>query len=447
MRSSESFSSLTPMDRRESADSSPGSGVATPRPDPSDKRLPGIKHTSYLGQVCSPSSLNYLPDSSSTVFSALDSTVASGGPSSPWGPEVLRQGISLLDTAPSSPGQMPTEDVEESEEEAPLLLLPHERLEKREFSHIRVPSGFDSCLTPPISSRSSVHQQWQENVSEGDVRSSPDATSHATTTTTPTRHGRGVSGSSLSLRLRRRTFALPNPLSSVITTSTVHAAHLSNPTILHASTVPNTPSVAHDCVTGPSAAPTSYFELRRLTKGAVDLPRVKSTPPQTPRNSTNDSPLSRGIRAPTSTPAAGTGSKNSKRDLNGQSKVDRANPTGLSASGEAPVGPPKGKLSVKVMQARGLRPSRDPYVVCVFEWNESISKGPRYHTGDVMQDADPSSDGLSSVPIKRAVSDMGRARAIPMKSRQNSTNSVSESREAKDGKSVINPGWDHEATL
>lgn len=427
--------SPSPMDRRESTDSLPGSGVATPRPDPSDKRLPGIKHTSYLGQVGSHLRVDQLADSASTVISALDSAVASGGPSS-WEADVRGQGIALLHTAPSSPGDRSGDEVDEGEQEASPL-LPHEQL-------VRVPTRLDPSLTPPISSRSSLHQPGKDSAGEGDVTPPPGATSRHVT---PARRDRGISGSSLSLRLRRSTFALLNPLSSVITISTVHAAHISKPTTTHASTLPNTPYATHDCVTGPAAAPSSYFELKRLTEAAVISPRKKNTPPQTPRNSSNDGTPVRGIRAPTSTPLAGTASKNSKRDLNGQSTTDRANATGASGSGGAPVGSPKGKLSVKVMQAKGLRPSRDPYVVCVFEWNESISKGPRSDASDATPTRDPSKSGLSSGPIKRAISEMGRAVAIPMKSRQNSTNSVSESREGKDGKLVINPNWDHEATL
>ncbi|KAI9792771.1 MAG: hypothetical protein M1816_001503 [Peltula sp. TS41687] len=432
------------MNRRESTDSLPGSGVATPRPDPFDKRHPGIQHASYLGQVGSRSTVAHLTDPSSTILSAFGSAVGREGPSS-LGAAMMRQGVTLLHTAPSSPEQKPSSDeVEEGEQDAPLL-LPHERLHQREYTCPRVPTGFDPFLTPPISSRSSVHQQQKENAREGDVTSSQDATSGDVT---PAARFRGISWSCLSLA-RRRPSGMPNPLSNIITMSTVHAAHLSQPTtsITHASTVPNTPSTAHACVTGPSAASSSYFELKRLTEAAVQSPPKKNTPPQTPRNSSNDgTPVRGGIRAPTSTPLAGTTVRNSRADLNGGNVAERINAQGASGSGGAPVGPPKGKLSIKIFQARGLRPSREPYVVCVFEWNESISIGPKTNVSDTTQERDSGRNGLSGLSIKRAVSEMGRAVAIPMKSRQNSTNSASE-RDDKDGKLVTNPTWDHEATF
>ena len=42
---------------------------------------------------------------------------------------------------------------------------------------------------------------------------------------------------------------------------------------------------------------------------------------------------------------------------------------------------------------------------------------------------------------------MGRAMAIPMKSRQSSTTSVPDQKSFKNGKQVTDPKWDHEAVL
>lgn len=51
---------------------------------------------------------------------------------------------------------------------------------------------------------------------------------------------------------------------------------------------------------------------------------------------------------------------------------------------------------------------------------------------------------LGGVPIKRTASDMGRSIAIPMKSRQSSTTSLSDQKKFKNGNSqVTDPKWGH----
>lgn len=103
---------------------------------------------------------------------------------------------------------------------------------------------------------------------------------------------------------------------------------------------------------------------------------------------------------------------------------------------------------MKIQEARGLRPCYEPYVVCVFEWNEYISKGPRTAEMDLdKEDAVNKDDGVGGVPIKRSASDTGRPVAIPMKSRQSSTTSSSDPRDLKGVKQVTDPKWDREAVL
>lgn len=110
-----------------------------------------------------------------------------------------------------------------------------------------------------------------------------------------------------------------------------------------------------------------------------------------------------------------------------------------------PTGAPRGKLAVRIAEGRGLRPSVDPYCVCVFEWNEYISQGPKQDRMDV-DDADRKAPApsLSAVPIRRTDSDMGRPMAVPMRSRQSSTNGQEGDRGMD---KVTDPQWDHEATL
>ena len=54
---------------------------------------------------------------------------------------------------------------------------------------------------------------------------------------------------------------------------------------------------------------------------------------------------------------------------------------------------------------------------------------------------------MGGVPIRKSGSDMGRSMAIPMKSRQSSTTSLSDQKDFKGGKNVTDPTWNHEAVL
>lgn len=232
------------------------------------------------------------------------------------------------------------------------------------------------------------------------------------------------------------------PLSNILSNSSVHAAHLSNPAS-YPSTTPGTPNRRLSPVSTLSITLASFLELPRLTDGVAAFAPIKSTPPLTPRALSTDG---------TETPK-----KLSPSVLTSQSedtsrvspKIDRSGaviPGTSSIPSSAPVGPLKGKLLVKVIEARGLRPSQDPFVVCVFEWNESIAKTPTQVEGAV--DNDENRDGFSGpLPIKRSPSDMGRSMAIPMKSRQSSTTSVSDHKSFKNGRTLTDPRWDHEGIL
>jgi hypothetical protein len=113
----------------------------------------------------------------------------------------------------------------------------------------------------------------------------------------------------------------------------------------------------------------------------------------------------------------------------------------------APVKSPKGKLTVKIAEARGLRKSKDPYVVAVFQRNELVSKGPRHEDND--ENEGSTTSPMGGIPIMRSGSDSGRPMAIPMKSRQSSNTSLSDHRDFKlmGRPSLNNPKWDTEAVL
>ena len=101
------------------------------------------------------------------------------------------------------------------------------------------------------------------------------------------------------------------------------------------------------------------------------------------------------------------------------------------------VGSLKGKLHVKISEARGMRPAYDPYVICVFEWNEFVSSGPQ----------DEEEAALERRRIRKELEppDGSGPMAIPMKS-ANSSGSLTELREHKE-KAVTDPHWNLEAAL
>ena len=118
---------------------------------------------------------------------------------------------------------------------------------------------------------------------------------------------------------------------------------------------------------------------------------------------------------------------------------------------EASSSTPKGKLTVKIAEARGIRRSRDPYVVAVFQRNELVSKGPLPVPQEDNEEATSGSMGIpmGGIPISRSGSNSGQPMAIPMKSRQSSNTSFSGERDFKlNGRqSMTNPKWDTEAVL
>lgn len=164
------------------------------------------------------------------------------------------------------------------------------------------------------------------------------------------------------------------------------------------------------------------------------LGAAKDTPPTTPRatTSTGSSTLSGGNSSgpatTVSTPVLGpTSGKDSGRNT------------------PAPVGPPKGKLIVEIQEARNILSSKYPYVVCTFESNEFISRGPK-------QDGNTENGrGNGHAVAEQEPSNLGRRVAIPMKSRQSSNTSLADAQNGGSGKSgstgITNPNWGHEAVL
>jgi protein-serine/threonine kinase len=150
-----------------------------------------------------------------------------------------------------------------------------------------------------------------------------------------------------------------------------------------------------------------------------------------------------GASTPTRALSSARPSQENRRPENGD-KIDRTATSTPTPQAQAPAA--KGKLTIKVSEARGLRKCQDPYVVVVFQRSELISSGPRPSGDD--EDAAVTSVAMGGVPIQRQGSDSGRPMAIPMRSRQSSSTSLSEFntfRNRNSRRSFTNPKWDAEA--
>lgn len=367
-----SLSSSGPDDDRHDHIGSNGStptGIATPQPDPADKRLPSIMHNyfqvgSFSGDKAS------LP----RLWSCLSK------PDHPP-PEVPSPGL------PSSFGPMERDD---------------------------------GLPTPP-------HSLLQQDEAEG-----PDQSGGSLFTTLKNY----LSSSATVDTPSRRQTSLPV---SSISDDPVLASHFSNPSLPpEACALTEALLLDHE---KPNVSISSE-NLAKLTDGAC----LKNTPPLTPRAMSNEAQSTErtSVTSNTSVTSAPQPTEESNPDDMDSStdeitlKLDEAFPaqTASSPQNGPPVGPLKGKLFVKISEGRGLRPSFDPYVVCVFEWNEYISKGAR--------------DDEQEKKRRQIESDAeaGRPMAIPMKSRQSSHNSALDGPDHHKGKMpVTDPHWSHEAVL
>lgn len=388
------------------SNSSTPPGAATPRPDPTDKRQPGI--LSYFGQVRS--TLPSMP----SVFrprTSLSGPSASAQPSEP--PEhpdggveetgesaAPKMGADALPTAPSSPKRQMS-----GEDESPPL-LPHERGDAAP-ARASAPRGdlSFSYPTPPTSSASSLHRVSKDETSSLTSGFPPSTRSHSSN---------DKKDASSACTPRGHTSAMSSPTSSITTTTTVPAAHLSNPANPVSSNPPTTaskPVVASPSASRRSTDNASSEEGKTLTD---DVARAQNTPPHTPRTQSQEG----------KPPAAPSNLSHSARSS-----------TSIGNATTAVVAP-KGKLSVVITEGRGLRSSIDPYVVCQFQWAEDISDGPK-------KGAEPPKGAM---PMMRTDSDSGRPMAIPMKSRQSSNHGWNP-QESRERDEISNPKWDHNAVL
>ncbi|KAJ4163474.1 hypothetical protein LMH87_005198 [Akanthomyces muscarius] len=158
-----------------------------------------------------------------------------------------------------------------------------------------------------------------------------------------------------------------------------------------------------------------------------------------------------GTSTPTRALSTARPSQSDSKDLLSRTSNDGAEASGTQTprSTGAQVPAARGKLTVKISEARGLRKCNDPYVVAVFQRSELISGGPR-----PVDDEEPlniAQAAIGGIPIQRSGSDSGRPMAIPMRSRQSSNTSITDyntfrNRNGRNG-SLTNPKWDAEAVF
>lgn len=423
-------SSSREEDGHDSDAGTPRSGIQTPQPDPADKRLPGIMH-SYFGQVGSGShtSPNSGPLETPALGSDPEHTIPHHVREKNVGDEV-----SPVDSEPSkvevaSVGK--EKEVLHSNDESSWLPSSFAPFRGRSKSLHPFPP------TPPVSKPQSLHKlklgdssSEDEEVNAHNAAAPKDLPSSSESTSPRSRSAQHQSISeSIPSKLRRASM-IPQP--SVVTAS-VHASHFSNPsTRFPDSTKTSSPiTPTHSRLNPEFHDSPSYDRLKALT----DQKSIPATPTRALSNQTSKSDAS-------------TGSDHAK-EQNGKIPAPEPVPNTSAPTKETPAPAPaaKGKLTVKIAEARGLRKSRDPYVVAVFQRNELVSKGPLPEDGD--GDEDATSSQMGGIPISRSGSDSGRPMAIPMKSRQSSNTSLSDYRDfkMKGRKSMTNPKWDTEAVL
>lgn len=404
------------------SNSSTPSGIATPQPDPADKRLPSIMHSylqvgSFSGDLSHPfkSSTSEAPASEVKETHAHSTDTGDGrssGHTSSSSSFVMMERDEASDSKPCPPDDKKP-DVKEMPEALKSTNLP----------------------TPPYSFSCSLLQKDPEETEAGSTLDSSGGSFFSMLKSYLTSPG-DVSSDSPQTRSHAS-----HPVSSV-SSDPVLASHFCNPSHSQSSDVPSLPEAPLFDHEKPPVSVSSE-NLARLTKNAADASRVKNTPPLTPRAMSNESPQV-DKRPVSSVPCSPDPSHQPPDEMTRSTdevaeKLNEAFPSRPSSSqrGGAPVSALKGKLYVKITEARGLRPGFDPYVVCVFEWNEFISKS--------AQDEEKDSFERQKAQIE-ADSEAGRAMAIPMNSRQSSHNSLLDGRD-KGRMPVTDPHWNHEAVL
>ncbi|KAK5135220.1 hypothetical protein LTR08_005469 [Meristemomyces frigidus] len=369
--------------------STPPGGAQTPRPELNDKRLPGLVNS-------------YFQVGTFGKSTAIPSSPAPAHLQEPR--EEQRESSAYSDRVAGTPQHLPTSSSTPSPPPKCCEPPPHERMHPESTSSASYP-------TPPLSTFSSLLTMSGDGSGVGDP-------SDGALSRQPSWEQRVKSMlPSFASPLRR------NTVSNALSKLTV-SAHICNPAT-GASCAPASPPVTRR----PSCHSEKKEENQLLTQGAE---RYQNTPPHTPRSGSHESRKDEEPRSMTRT-------NKSRRSSSGNSNA-------------ATIGQLKGRLEISVDEGRGLRPSVEPYVVCIFQLSEDISGGPKEDEMDTAIDNEPAMEEnmAKGVAMKRMGSGSGTPMAIPgLRSRQTSQTNISDFRRgsSKPDRETTEPIWRHTATF
>ncbi|KAE8352445.1 kinase-like domain-containing protein [Aspergillus coremiiformis] len=396
------------------------SGMATPQPELSDKRRPSIMHNFFQvgashGPLHPPKSQLFPSETPASAYLVQSSAHVTG----------TRDDQSTGHHSSSSSFVMMERD------EAPGI-----KSSKAEAKEITPESLAPTNLpTPPYCSASSLLQKESDAAELGSSAPEKGAGSIFTALKSILSPPASVSPEP---QARRHT---SHPVSSV-SDYPVLATHFSNPSLPHTSDpmcLSEAPLLEHE----KPPISLSSENLAKLTGNVSDLARLKNTPPLTPRAMSNEGSLTDKPPATSSQSTEPTQSSDqmdkSTDEIVGKLEEAFPSPAETPQPSGPPVAPIKGNLYVKISEGRGLKPGFDPYVVCVFEWNEWISKS--------AQDEEEASVERRQKEQEQSDREAGRPMAIPMKSRQSSNNSSLDGPDLRGRAPVTEPHWNHEATF
>lgn len=396
----------------------PRSGVATPQPDLQDKRLPGIM--SYFGQVRKDPLQTH---TCSSVSRRPEKPVPLDQEQDDFSPSALSSGLQSQPLAGCSSSCRAGSQAPRSHGS---LDLEHSTVQIEQRASHPYP-------TPPISHPSSSSSSSRDI--SGLCANSTAAESAAAglmTSNPPPSHPKTCGA-----RFFTTThYQMTDDAKSCEAESAQSSPSLAPRDIPPTSTPSSPPtSLSTSQKSNTISAPGKWFSfdgLKELTRAVT----FKSGPP-TPTRA-----LSAARTSQSDVKATSTRSSNDRADTSVVS-------TSRSSSSGAQAPAQRGKLLIKIAEARGLRKSRDPYVVVVFQRSELISGGP--HPAEEEEALSTPPAGMGGIPIQRQASDSGRPpMSIPMRSRQSSNTSSSDHNtfRTRSGRmSFTNPLWDAEAEL
>lgn len=422
-----------------------GSGIATPRPDGFDKRMPGISQ-SFLGQVGRflPSKPSFLRHSSSinqeetmtaTAHDSLMKLDASrrasvahfgDGTSIPATPASFRSAQSSASQSRCGSGPVLVDrqklsaqdeaDVDGSWQMVPDQTITHPWTTPpaSKKNSLKLERATTEPVLPPLASFRVGSVSTLPLCADGVLSRSPPTLNAGEEDDCTTEVTSGVNTRLLPERMRKRTLSL-------LQTSGTHEDRRRTQAITSVEAV--TVHIAS------SAALKVLSEDKSLTMTAVP-PCSKNTPPGSPRMSTS---AYQNKHLTTVSHSSKPSSPDSQSRMTSRSgSPETANP-----------GKTKGKLIVKIVEARGLRPSHDPFVVCSFESADFVSQGPSHNTLPPTPEPDDDSK-TATIPLLANL----RPRLIPTRSSRQSTQSLHTLSTPSDTRALMtHPKWNHEAIL